>query len=263
MSVFFCHAFPRMAPRMLSQSTVWVTMQSILRTVYSHHPRPLPSFRMSRFLTSAVNPFNPTAFTLATSKFPNHWEMHYSNNPPKEFILYIRKWEAALQEDAKDALPRWTPEQRDIMLAACIQFRFVYNPNQKYRVSSVEKAYAIWRRGLEADARSKPQRWTSSQRMIAEKTMELNENTIMEEQAAREHREKEEWEADFGGFWGKIKLLGLLFLLFVGVPTAMNMLASKMNSTPKRRSREVAMPENAKEYSLPEGTRFRAVSQRP
>lgn len=155
--------------------------------------------------------YSAAAFDAAKSRFPAHWELHRNRQPSHELIRYMRSWEDELRFDAKDARPRWTPQNRDIMIAACIEFRVCYNPNTEWRVDRLNQALAAWRKGLQADAQSSQPRWTATHRCRAEQIMKLQEKKMAADEMARRKKSDDEWNARFGGIWGKFKL-GALYL---------------------------------------------------
>ena len=164
--------------------------------------------------------YSAATFNAATSRFPAHWELHRRSQPSNELIRYMRRWEEELRFDAKDALPRWTPQQRDVMMAACIGFRLKYNPDREWRADRLRQALTAWRRGLQADTQSRQPRWNAAHIRKTEEYIAKTEKAIAAEAAAREKKSDDEMKAFFGGFWGKIKLGAFALIIFSIDPLA-------------------------------------------
>ena len=80
-----------------------------------------------RYIHSAVT------FDASTSHFPTHSELHRDNQPSNKLIRHIRWWEHQSRLDGKRCPPRWTPKERDVVKAACIEFQLKYKPNKERR----------------------------------------------------------------------------------------------------------------------------------
>lgn len=151
--------------------------------------------------------YSATTFNAVKSRFPTHWDLHTRSQPSNELIRHMCRWEDELRLDAK----RWTAQERDVMIAACIEFRIRYNPNKEWRVDRFKQALMAWRKGLQADAHSRRPRWNVAHRRengiyIAgyEKEMGLGV-------AARTKKRCDKWKARLEGTWGN-SILGALIL---------------------------------------------------
>ena len=172
--------------------------------------------------------YSANAFNAAISRFPAPWELHRDAQPSNELVLYMRRWEDEIRSDAKDRRLRWTPQQRDVMMAACIEFRVEHNPDKVWREAAAKEALAVWKKGLQADSQSRHPRWKPSQRRENEKLIAEHEKNIAAATAARKKKKDDEWEARYGGFGGKIKLLGQFLAFFFILFTVKSMIRSMM-----------------------------------
>ncbi len=105
--------------------------------------------------------YSTTTFNANKSRFPTHRELCSKNPPSNELIRCMRRWEEDLRSDAKESLPRWSPQQRDVMMAACIEFRTAFNPDKLWSRQGLEQALMAWKKGLQADSQSR-QPWTEN-----------------------------------------------------------------------------------------------------
>ncbi|KAF6236643.1 hypothetical protein HO173_004934 [Letharia columbiana] len=128
----------------------------------------------------------------------------------------MRRWEDELRFDAKDALPRLTPQQRDVMMAACIGFRLKYNPNKEWRADRLKQALTAWRQGLQADKQSRQPRWNAAHIRKTEEHIAKTEKAIAADAAARKKKSDDEMKAFFGGFWGNAFALATLAFFSIG-----------------------------------------------
>ncbi|KAF6227671.1 hypothetical protein HO173_012111 [Letharia columbiana] len=160
--------------------------------------------------------YSAATFNAATSRFPAHWELYRRSQPSNELIRYMRRWEDELRFDAKDALPRLTPQQRDVMMAACIGFRLKYNPNKEWRADRLKQALTAWRQGLQADKQSRQPRWNAAHIRKTEEHIAKTEKAIAADAAARKKKSDDEMKAFFGGFWGNAFALATLAFFSIG-----------------------------------------------
>lgn len=179
-------------------------------------------YEVSRALRSNRSyTYSAATFDAALSRSPSDRDLHKNRRPSNELIRYMRRWEDELHFDARDARLRWTPQQRNVMAAACIEFRFYYNPNKQCREDRFEQAVTTWRKGLQVDAQSSQPRWNAAHRWKAEHFMKREEKRRAAEEVTRKHKSDYEWKAQFGGIRGKVKLgaqyfaCGLLVLAFI------------------------------------------------
>ncbi len=68
----------------------------------------------------------------------------------------MRRWEEELRLEARNTLTRWTPQQRDVMTAACIDVQVAYRLVKEWPMDGSKQALAAWGKGLQADAQSPP-----------------------------------------------------------------------------------------------------------
>ena len=159
-----------------------------------------PTLNLFRYYAYASGP----RFDAATSPFPSHRELHSKNPPSNELIRYMRRWDEELRLDAKNAQPRWTPQQRHVMMAACVHFRLRYNPNTEWRVDRLREALAVWEKGVRVDSQSRQPRWNATLRRRFKENITKRRKRMAADAAARMKKKKEDEE--LGGFWGKIEL---------------------------------------------------------
>ncbi len=146
--------------------------------------------------------YSAAKFNAAKSRFPAHWELHRGRQPSNELIRYMRRWEEELRLEARNTLTRWTPQQRDVMTAACIDVQVAYRLVKEWPMDGSKQALAAWRKGL-ADAQSPQPRWNATHHRREMATLII----ITEKRIAAQ----DERQAPFGGDWGEIKL-GVLAL---------------------------------------------------
>ena len=123
----------------------------------------------------------------------------------------MRRWEDELRFDIKYPALRWTSQQRDVMAAACIEFRFYYNPNKEWRLDRFEQAVTVWRKGLQADVHSPQPQWNAAHRWKAERFMEKGEKKRAAEEVIRKKKSIYERNAQFGGIWKEVKFGAIYF----------------------------------------------------
>lgn len=146
--------------------------------------------------------YSAAKFNAAKSRLPAHWELHRDRQPSNELIRYMRRSEEELRLEATNTLTRWTPQQRDVMTAACIEFQVAYRLVKEWPMDGSKQALAAWRKGLQADAQSLQPRWNANHRREMATLITITEKRI----AAQDER-----QAPFGGKWGGIKF-GVLAL---------------------------------------------------
>ena len=110
----------------------------------------------------------------------------------------MRRWEEELHLEAKTALTRWTPQQGDVMTAACIEFRVAYRLVEEWPMDRTKQALAAWKKGLQADAQSSQPRWNATYRREMATLIIVTEKRI----AAQDER-----QVPFGGNWGGSSLV--------------------------------------------------------
>lgn len=155
--------------------------------------------------------YSATTFNAAKSRFPTHQDLHRKSQPSNELIRYMRRWEDELRFDSKDVGLRWTSQQRDVMVAACIEFRLYYNPNKCWRLDRFEQALTAWRKGLQADVHTSQPRWNAAHRWKAERFMKREEKRRAAEEMASKMKSKYERNAQLRGVWKKVKFGALYF----------------------------------------------------
>ena len=126
----------------------------------------------------------------------------------------MRRWEEDLRSDAKESLPRWSPQQRDVMMATCIEFRIAFNRDKLWSRKGLEQALIAWKKGLQADSQSRQPRWDVAHRLRAENLIAKQEKDMRTQAAAQKKKKDDQWKAMFGGFWGKVRLLAGLLAVF-------------------------------------------------
>ena len=146
--------------------------------------------------------YSAAKFNAAKSRFPAHWELHRDRQPSNELIRYMRRWGEKLRLEARNSLTRWTPQQRDVPIAACIEFQFAYRLLKEWSMARSKQALAAWRKGSQADAQNPQPRWNATHRWEMATLITITEKRI----AAQDER-----QAPFGGKRGGIKL-GVLAL---------------------------------------------------
>ena len=164
-----------------------------------------PALKIFRCHTYSAVTFNP-----ATSRFPSHSELQRGPKLSNELIRYMRRWDGELRLDADSDQPRWTPQQRDVMMAACNHFQLVYNPFTNWRGDRLKEALTIWEKGMQVDSQSRQPRWNATLRQEFEKQIALEREELAEEAAARKKKEFEEMQSRLRGCWGKVKLAACL-----------------------------------------------------
>ena len=154
-----------------------------------------PTFKFFRRDT-----YSGATFDAATSPFPSNSELHGKDPPSNELIRYMRRWDDELRLDAKSAEPRWTPQQRLVMMAACVRFRLVHDLNKEWCEERLKEALT---------------RWDAVMRRGFARRIRKERNGLAADVAARKKKAGEDWFPDFGGFWGKVKLALVIILTFL------------------------------------------------